>query len=125
MKSHLVPVEAAAVVVASFQLLVAWFILGNDEVLLRLTPITLGAVVVGDLLTYIGSGTQDAALWRRRLAHVAILAGIVGFLFLAAVGTSRGQDPIGQPPELTEWGLAVGVAIVGAFGKALQPEIEP
>ena len=119
-KSALVPALAAAIVVGLFQLLISWFILGNSEVLLRLLPVTISGIVTAEAFGLVRAARDEPTAIRvARAGLIVALVSLTAFSFITAIATSRGRDPIGQPPQLTEWVLTVVttflVSVVGGY----------
>jgi hypothetical protein len=112
-RTALIPALAAAVVVGLFQLLISWFVLGNAEVLLRLLPVTISGILTAEAFGLVRAARDEQAAVRvARAGLIAALVALVGFSFITGIATSRGQDPIGQPPQLTEWTLTIVCAFL-------------
>lgn len=112
----LVPAIAAAALVGTFQLLVTWFIFGHEDVLLQQLPLTVAAIASAQsfsLLRMPADGSVD--LRSVRIVGVAALATLVAFCFVAAVATSRGASPIGDPPDWTEWAITLSIVLTVFF----------
>jgi hypothetical protein len=111
-RTALIPALVATIVVGLFQLLISWFILGNSEILLRLLPVTISGILAAEAFGLVRAAQDEqTAITIARAGHIAALVALIGFSFVTAIATSRGHDPIGQPPPLTEWALT----IVSAF----------
>jgi len=116
----LIPALVAAIVVGLFQLLISWFILGNSEVLYRLLPVTMSGILAAEAFGLVRAAEDEAtAIKVARAGNLAVLVAVVAFSFVTAIATSRGRDPIGQPPQLTEWALTIVsgflVFVAGAY----------
>lgn len=111
--TKVVPALMASAVIGAFQLLVTWFILGNSEVLLKQLPLTIAALATAEAFSLLRVGGDGmASITGLRVAASITALGIVLFAFVAAIATSRGQDPIGQPPKLTEWAIALACVLL-------------
>lgn len=113
------PSTLAALVVGWFQLLITWFILGSDDVLLRHLPVTVAAIGTAEALVLVRNALREeiGAGPVQTLMIVALLS-LSTFCFIAAIATNRGREPIGNPPELMEWWLTIAVLVVVTFAGA-------
>lgn len=105
----------AAGIVGYFQILITWYVLGNDEVLLRLTPVTVAAIFVAEAFSSVRApGASDGGMRAFDLSGVTALLSLSAFCYVAALATSRGQDLLGNPPRITEWAVTLGIVVAVA-----------
>lgn len=114
-RSALIPAGVAGAVIGIFQLLITWFILGNEDVLLRQIPLTVAAIATAEAfgIVHMVSDPSRVTLGLRVTLSAALLS-LLTFCIVAAVATSRGKTPIGDPPALTEWIVTI-ITVLVAF----------
>lgn len=110
----------AAGIVGYFQILITWYVLGNEEVLLRLAPVTVAAIFVAEAFAAIRVPHDSAGGMRSfQWSGVTALLSLSAFCYVAALATSRGQEPLGSPPRIMEWAVTIvimfGLAAVHGF----------